>query len=310
MEQHKIEVLLAAYNGAAYLEEQIDSILSQTYGNWILTISDDGSSDGTNGIIDRYVSEYPEKLRRLRSGKHFGSPKDHFMWLIGQSDADWIVLSDQDDVFFDWKFEKMAALMQKAEQTDGADKPILIFSDQTPTDARLYPLCDSLMKMQDQYTDAIDWRSLLLQNVVTGGACMFNRALAKLAGKCADISGIIMHDWWLGIVASCFGTVCYLNESTGYYRQHGSNAVGAKFVNRPSYIWERLRRMDEIKKHIAERKRQAAVFTRTYGETLSSEERKFILRFSKRRSGPFFYIRYHKLLRGSPHRLIGMILLG
>lgn len=113
MEQHKIEVLLAAYNGAAYLEEQIDSILSQTYGNWILTISDDGSSDGTNGIIDRYVSEYPEKLRRLRSGKHFGSPKDHFMWLIGQSDADWIVLSDQDDVFLIGNSKKWPHLCRK-----------------------------------------------------------------------------------------------------------------------------------------------------------------------------------------------------
>ena len=56
----KIEVLMAVYNGSAYIREQIDSILNQTYENWHLTISDDGSTDGTDLIADEYAVKYPE----------------------------------------------------------------------------------------------------------------------------------------------------------------------------------------------------------------------------------------------------------
>ncbi|MDY3832975.1 MAG: glycosyltransferase, partial [Candidatus Ventricola sp.] len=48
---------MAAYNGAPYIGEQIDSILQQTDTNWHLTISDDGSTDGTDAIIDEYARQ-------------------------------------------------------------------------------------------------------------------------------------------------------------------------------------------------------------------------------------------------------------
>ena len=84
------------------------------------------------------------------------------------------------------------------------------------------------MKMQKQYTDVIDYRALLMQNIVTGCATGINRALAQLAGQCKDTSQVIMHDWWLGVVAARFGRAVYLDESTMLYRQHGGNSVGAK----------------------------------------------------------------------------------
>lgn len=86
----------------------------------------------------------------------------------------------------------MAAMMVQTEAEVGTDTPVLIFSNQTPTDAQLNPIGDLLMKMQKQYTDAIDYRALIFQNVVIGWACMFNRALAKLACRCKGVSQIIM----------------------------------------------------------------------------------------------------------------------
>ena len=77
----KIEVLMAVYNGSAYIREQIDSILNQTYENWHLTISDDGSTDGTDLIADEYAAKYPERITRVYSGVRFGNARDHFMWL-------------------------------------------------------------------------------------------------------------------------------------------------------------------------------------------------------------------------------------
>ena len=62
MQSKRIEILMAAYNGAPYIGGQIDSILCQTDKNWHLTISDDGSTDNTDAVIDEYVRRYPDKV--------------------------------------------------------------------------------------------------------------------------------------------------------------------------------------------------------------------------------------------------------
>lgn len=302
MEQRKIEVLLATYNGAAYIREQLDSILAQTYDSWTLTLSDDGSSDGTDGIIEAYAKKYPDKIRCVHSGRHFGNAKEHFMWLIEQSDADWIALSDQDDVIKNWKFERLSQLMKAAEEENGRETPVLVFSDQTPTDAQLNPLCDSLMRMQKQYTHEIDWRALVFQNVVTGGACMFNRALAKLACQQRDVSGIIMHDWWLAIVAARFGKVVYLNESTGYYRQHDGNSVGAKRFGSVGYVTRALSQVNRLRDAIGLKKRQASAFLGTYAGDLTDGDIRFLETFGKKKSGLRFYLRHRSLIHGTLRR--------
>ena len=101
----QVEILMATYNGSKYLSEQLDSIVKQSYTNWHLTISDDKSSDDTIDIIDTYISKYPNKIRRIGSGIHFGNARDHFFWLLKECDSDYVMLSDQDDVWLDNKIE-------------------------------------------------------------------------------------------------------------------------------------------------------------------------------------------------------------
>ena len=64
-----VEILMAAFNGEAYLREQLDSILAQTDGDWHLTASDDGSADGTAGILREYAEKDPGRIRVYESGK-------------------------------------------------------------------------------------------------------------------------------------------------------------------------------------------------------------------------------------------------
>ena len=68
MRECRIEILMTTYNGAAYLKEQLDSILAQTYRNWHLTVSDDGSTDATVSIIQAYERAHPDKIRRMEEG--------------------------------------------------------------------------------------------------------------------------------------------------------------------------------------------------------------------------------------------------
>ena len=187
--------------------------------------------------------------------------------------------------------------------------PVLVFSDQTPTDAELKPLAPSLMRYQDQYFGHFDYRSLLMQNVVTGGATGVNRALARLAGRGEDAPGIIMHDWWLAVVAARFGKIVYIDEALGVYRQHGENAVGAKDVGSAGYALDRLGAINGVRQSILRKKAQARAFRLTYRDELGPEDERFLVQFEKPRSGLAFYWRYLGLIHGVK-RKAGMALLG
>ncbi len=309
MKSERIEILMAAYNGAPYIGKQIDSILCQSDTNWHLTISDDGSTDGTDAIIDKYARQYPNKVQRVYSGRRFGGAKEHFFWMTEQCDAEYIAYCDDDDTWRADKLEKLRNAMQDAEARLGNDTPILVFSDQTVTDDKLNTLAPSLMRYQKQYFEHFDYRSILMQNVVTGGAMMVNRALAKLALECKDPSQIIMHDWWMAVVAARFGEIVYIDEPLGAYRQHGHNSVGAKNVGSAGYVRRALSNLANVKGALQRKKAQAAVFEKTYAALLHDADRVFLQEFEKAYSGPLFYWKNQDLIHGS-HRLAGMMLLG
>ena len=309
MKSERIEILMAAYNGAPYIGEQIDSILCQTDTNWHLTISDDGSTDGTDAIIDEYARQYPNKVQRVYSGRRFGGAKDHFFWMTEQCDAEYIAYCDDDDTWKANKLEKLRNAMQEAESRLSSDTPILVFSDQTVTDEKLSVIAPSLMCYQKQYFEHFDYRSILMQNVVTGGAMMVNRALARLALQCADTSQVIMHDWWMAAVAARFGEIVYIDEPLGAYRQHGHNSVGAKNVGSLAHILHKLGHIREISRTLIHKKAQASVFEGTYAPMLEEADHVFLGQFARRRSGPVFYLKNRALVHGF-FRLAGMMVLG
>ena len=197
----------------------------------------------------------------------------------------------------------------QAEQEYGKQTPILVFSDQTPTDAQLNPLAPSLMRYQNQYFEHFDYRSILMQNVVTGGAMCFNRALADLTMKCVDPKQTIMHDWWMAAVAARFGKIIYIDEPLSDYRQHGTNSVGAKDVRSVAHVINKLSHIDSIRKTTVEKKMQAHVFVNTYTSSLNEEDEAFLLAFVKEKSGPAFYWKNRELIHGF-FRLAGMMVLG
>ena len=309
MRNERIEILMAAYNGAPYIREQVDSILRQSDENWHLTLSDDGSTDGTDAIIDEYARQYPDRVQRVYSGRRFGGAKDHFFWMTEQCDADYIAYCDDDDTWKADKLQKLRKAMLDAESCFGSDTPILVFSDQTVTDEKLSMLAPSLMRYQKQYFEHFDYRSILMQNVVTGGAMMINRALARLALQCTDPSQVIMHDWWLAAVAARFGEIVYIDEPLGAYRQHGHNSVGAKNVGSLAHILHKLGHTQEISRTLTQKKAQASAFERTYAPMLEEADRAFLGQFARRRSGPVFYLKNRTLVHGF-FRLAGMMVLG
>ena len=298
-----VEILMAVYNGAAFLPAQLDSILTQTDGHWHLTASDDGSDDGSAEILADYARRHPDKISVHRSGQRFGGARDHFFHLMANCPAEIMLFCDQDDVWRPDKVERMRAAFKDAAREHGPDIPTLVFSDQTPTDAALRPLADSLMRYQHQYFERFDYRSILMQNVVTGGAMGVNRALAELALRRKDLGPVRMHDWWLAAVAARFGHIVYIDAPLGIYRQHGDNAVGAKRVDGAAYIAGRLGALHAVRETILRKKAQAAAFRDTYRDRLDAGDLAFLDAFARPRSGAGFWLKYQGLIHGLQRKL-------
>ena len=300
----RAEILLATHNGEAFLRPQLESILAQSDSRWHLTLSDDGSTDGTCAVLDEYAARYPEKITHLRSGKRFGSARDHFLYLMRRCDADRMLFCDQDDV---WHADKLALTMDALDQA--GDGPALVFTDLRPVDARMREIAPSMAAYQHRPVHCLDWRSLLLQNTANGCTMGFNRALADLAGQCREDAALPMHDSWLAATAARFGKLIYLDVPTVDYRQHGSNSVGASDVRSANYVIRRLSALGQLRRMILGKKAQARVFHSTYASMLNEEDLAFLTGFEKRFSGPLFYWRYRRLIHSLYHRM-GLMVLG
>lgn len=297
------EILMPTYNGARFVREQIDSLLSQTDGRWHLTVSDDGSTDGTPDILDEYARKHPERIRRIVSGQRFGNARDHFYWLMRQCDADYIMTCDQDDVWQPEKVQWTLEALLAAEKEGDTETPVLVFTDSAPVDEYLTPISPSLMAMQRQNPALTDYRNLLFQNIVTGGTMGLNRALKGLALCCEELDQTIMHDWWMALVAARFGKMVYVDRATTLYRQHGDNSVGAQDVRSLKYLIHKVTHLVEFQKTVVDKKRQAEVFAKTFSERLSEEEKRVLRDFCAPRSPFMMKCRYLKWIYTMPRKL-------
>lgn len=273
---------MATYNGERYLSEQIDSILKQTYTNWVLFIKDDGSDDKTMEIIRRYVSAYEEKIVWITdSSLTGGSAKRNFAsilaWVKQHYSFCYFMLADQDDVWVDTKIEKCLHAMQHHEAQRSC--PMLIHTDLCVVDANLHVLGESFFAYRALNPDVRDLRHLVIQNNVTGCTMLWNRALNDLLDLQSD--WVAMHDWWIALAACVFGEIFCLNEPMVLYRQHGNNVVGATRVNSPGFILERLKGHNHVRKTLKLAVAQSEAFLNCYESRLTPEQVTVLRTFSQ-----------------------------
>jgi len=261
-----LEILMAAYNSEHFIGEQIESILNQTYKDWILIIRDDGSSDSTWEIAQKYALQYPNRIKLIK-GENSGSAANNFFMLLNQANSDYVMFCDNDDVWLPDKIRKTMDKMCEMERRLGKDKPILVHTDLSIVDAHLNVIADSFFSYQKLNPSCNELNHLLVQNIVTGCTMMVNRSLVKKALPQPKYS--VMHDWWLALVAAAFGEIGYVNEATILYRQHNSNVVGAKRSGSLKYAVKRLTDLDKLKREIKALFLQASEFLVRYRGNMS-----------------------------------------
>jgi glycosyltransferase involved in cell wall biosynthesis len=200
----RIDVCIASYRGALFIEEQIDSILTQLQPGDRLIIADDGSTDGTLDIIRRYGNQV-----MLVSGERVGGVVPNFERVLSASDADATVLADQDDVWLSGRLDYVRTALLTAD---------LVILNGEIVDQELISLNRTIFS-------AIGVRHGFLANLKQNafvGCCMaFRRGVRERVLPFPP--GIPWHDWYIGLVAELTGTVARVDAVTMLYRRHGAN---------------------------------------------------------------------------------------
>jgi len=290
---------MATYNGERFIREQIDSILDQTYQDFKLYICDDVSTDNTFAIISRYAEANPDKIFVSQLEKNTGSAKHNFMKLMIEQKDDYLMLCDQDDVWFQDKIEVTLSKMKAMESTFGIETPILVHTDLEVVDNNLKTISPSFREAMNADYSKTELRNQVIQNTLTGCTAMYNRALADLIK--IEPRYMVMHDWWLILLASAFGKVGVVDAQTVLHRQHNKNEVGAKDVRTLRYKVDRVLKYKKVKEAINITYMQADSLLRTYFEDLSTDQRKLLTTYSDI-PNHFKLIRIYRIFRLGTHK--------
>jgi len=265
-----IEIVLAAHNGERFLDEQLHSLLLQSETDWRLLAMDDGSTDGTLPLLKRYAREYPEQITVLPNESPAHSAADTFLQLIAQTKAPYVMCCDQDDVWHADKIRLTLAKMRELEERRGAQTPLLVHTDLAVADEHLRLLAPSFVRYQRLKPKVTAFPRLLCQNNVTGCTVMANAALCRMLPPKA-VPEILMHDWWMALVASAFGEIGYIGMATVSYRQHGKNAIGAKDTGSLRYNAGRLKQAEDVRNSLERTYAQAEAFLAQYRTVLDDK---------------------------------------
>ncbi len=224
---YRISVIVATYNGALFVTEQLDSIANQSVKPDEIVICDDCSKDNTIEVLKDFSNRTDIPCIIYQNDKNKGVSKT-FEEGVLKSSGDVIFFSDQDDVWLDNKIE--TAL--HAFDSLGAD---FVFTNALIVDADLKAGSETLWDSvgfdynnDDEYVncDKNEFFNILLKhNVVTGMTMACSRNFAK---KCIPFPEKVLHDYWLALNASLFGNTVAIRTPLVKYRQHSNNVVGTR----------------------------------------------------------------------------------
>jgi len=219
-----VTVLMAVCNGAADLPAQLDSLVAQTHADWHLIASDDGSTDGSRAILERFAKDQAASHSSRRSvvvtdGPGQGFVRNFLSLLAHPGLTGCVALCDQDDVWFPEHLEQALAQLSGLP----ADRPVLYCSRRVnwwPTDDR--------RRLSRAYARPGSFANALVENIAPGNTMVLNAAALKLARETvAAAVDVSFHDWWLYLlVTGAGGMVIHDPVPRLLYRQHGRNVLG------------------------------------------------------------------------------------
>ncbi|QPC95306.1 glycosyltransferase [Mesorhizobium sp. INR15] len=219
-EDQRIAILMATRDGAAFIGEQLDSLLAQTHPLVDLWVSDDGSSDDTVAIVKSWVGRWNKGSVSMVDGPRRGFAANFRSMIVDtRIDADCYAFCDQDDIWEPDRLETAICWMQAFD----AEIP-LMFCSRTATMSET----GSVIGCSPLFSQPPSFRNALVQSIAGGNTILINRAARDLVAKASASTEFVSHDWWTYLVITAAGGIVrYDPRPLVRYRQHAANLVGA-----------------------------------------------------------------------------------
>jgi glycosyltransferase involved in cell wall biosynthesis len=275
MQDDHIAILMGTYQGERFLPEQLESIRTQTHSNWSLWVSDDGSTDQTQEIVEEFGLKAGAPMHFV-AGPRQGFLRN-FMTLLARPeiDADYYGFSDQDDK---WHPDKVEAALEWLGRQP-SDRPALFCSR-----TKIVDTAGHVIGFSPLFQRSPSFANALVQSIAGGNTMIMNRAARELIVSAGADLAIPSHDWWCYImVCGAGGAVHYDPIARIDYRQHDFNLVGSN-----SGIRARLRRMKMLKEGRFKRwSEQHIAALQPVEARLTPENREILRRFQDTRTAAF-----------------------
>lgn len=213
-----VDIILATFNGARHIDLQLASLVSQTFIDWRLLVSDDGSTDETLAIVERYaaVDSRIHIVTRRAPGAGLG-PALNFLNLLANSTSDFAIFCDQDDVWFETKLAALhAEIVAVSQRCKGAAMVFAQGYHYFENTSSINGLTN--LNYPRQLSDF-----LFLNGGIQGCSMILNRELITLARRYS--AKVAMHDHYISLLAYTFGTVARLSAPLMLYRHHSKNVT-------------------------------------------------------------------------------------
>lgn len=204
-----VSVVLCTYNGEKYIAQQLDTILQQSYTNLEIIIVDDASTDSTKSILEQYKSK-DGRIKLFFNEINLGYNKN-FEKAIGLATAEYIAISDQDDI---WELHKIETIIR--EWPGGALFVYSLSGDFWNDD---FGTRKSAPKVY--YSDVADVHKLVFNSPVHGHGCIFKKDLIQ---HCLPFPDDIFYDWWISMHAASISIIRYIPYTLTWHHVHDSNS--------------------------------------------------------------------------------------
>ena len=256
MDMDVVNVLISTYNGEAYIKEQIDSVLTQTYPAVKIYVRDDGSQDGTLEILRKY--QVLGKIE-LIEGNNVGYGRSFMDLLRRTQDGDYWAFCDQDDV---WDSKKIENAVEKI-RTLPQEEPNMYFHN--------FSVTDEFLEEQSVYRNRIPEYSFsmaITECLHLGFATVINQPFRNMMLR-ADIDRISTHDWWAELIVMEFGNL-YTDDYIGAkHRRIDASVSSSNLSTRVKWFWKALKGNAEIRN-------VTAMFLQVFGDEIKKSDKRVL----------------------------------
>jgi glycosyltransferase involved in cell wall biosynthesis len=224
----KISIAMCTYNAERYLQQQLDSLASQTYLPFELVVCDDHSRDSTAQIIEHFSRNSPIPVRFFQNPKNLGSTAN-FSQAIALCEGEFIALCDQDDIWREDKLDKQITPFSRDAELGGVFcDGDLIDADSNPMNLSLWNSLGFTPLMRKQVLTSSPLPALARQNFVTGATLIFR---ANLRSHFPRIPEEWVHDAWIAWKICTYSRLHLLSDRLVSYRIHSNNQVGVNLLS-------------------------------------------------------------------------------